>query len=151
LIRLDPDNRKAWDSIRESLKDPVETNRMPVLDALGQMGADGRKALPDIREALKDASPQIRNRAALALWLIDMDSKDEVLAALLAVLKKEVGFPRSGAAIALGTIGPDARKALPDLLAARSDRDYGVRAAATEAVKKIDPETFARIGLPDKK
>jgi HEAT repeat protein len=151
LIRLDPDNRAAWDSVRETLRDPGESSRMAMIDALGQMGADARKALPDIREALKDSSPVVRNRAALALWLIDKDTKDEALAVLLAVLKKEVGFQRMGAVNALAAMGADAKKALPDLLEARSDRDYGVRNASTEAVKKIDPDGFARIGVPEKK
>jgi HEAT repeat protein len=83
--------------------------------------------------------------------MIDKQTKDEAVAVLLGVQKKEQGFARTYAINALASMGADAKKALPDLLEARADRDNGVRFACNDAVKKIDPEAYARIGQPDKK
>jgi HEAT repeat protein len=151
LLRLEKDNRRVLDAIRDGLKDPAEHNRIQVIDALAQLGPDAAKALPDVRDALKDTSPMVRNRAALAVWMIGKECKDEAVGVLLGVLKKEQGVARTGAINALTTMGADAKKAVPDLLEVRADRDASLRSIATEAVKKIDPEAYARIGQPDKK
>jgi HEAT repeat protein len=150
LIGLDPDNRKAWDALHEALKDREEFNRVQALDALGQMGSAAKKELPLVKDALKDSAPNVRVQAALALWRIDKQT-DEAVAALVAIVKqKDLPNQRAQAANILATLGADAKKAVPDLLEARKDRDLSLRNAATEAIKKIDPEAFAKIGLPEK-
>jgi HEAT repeat protein len=150
LIGLDPDNRKAWDAFHDAVKDPVEYNRAQALEVLGQMGIAAKKELPLVKDALKDASPIVRAQAAVALWRIDKQT-EEAVAALVAIVKqKDLQYQRMQGANALATLGGDAKKALPDLLEARKDRDVGLRNAATEAIKKIDPEAFAKIGKPEK-
>jgi HEAT repeat protein len=150
LMGLDPNNRKAWDAIHEALKDPVEYNRAQAFDVLGQMGAAAKKELPLVKDALKDSSPMVRVQAAVALWKIDKQT-DEAVAALVAIVKqKDLQFQRAQGANVLATFGGDAKKAVPDLLEARKDRDLALRNAATEAIKKIDPEAFAKIGMPEK-
>jgi HEAT repeat protein len=151
LVRIDPDHRKAWDAFHEVLKDPLENNRALALDALGQIAADAKTMVPDIKNALKDSAPNVRIQAALALWKIDKQS-DDAVAVLTAVLKQKDMLPhlRTPAVNALATLGADAKKAVPDLLEVRRDRDISLRNAATEAIKKIDPEAFAKIGMPEK-
>ncbi len=152
LLNVDPDNRAALDAARALLDDPLDNNRLIALDALGQAGPDAKKGLAEVREALKNPAPFIRSRAALTLWKIDKQHKDEAVAVLIALLKqKDLLYQRNGAAALLGTLGADAKKALPALLEARKDRDFGLRLAANEAIKLIDPEAFARIGVPETK
>jgi hypothetical protein len=50
---------------------------------------------------------------------------------------------RGAAATALGQIGPDAKRAVPDLIALLKDERKPVRTQAIRALEKIDPETAA--------
>jgi HEAT repeat protein len=150
MIGLDPDNSKAWEALHEALKEPAEYNRAQALEAVGQLGPAAKKELPLIKDALKDASPVVRAQAALALWRIDKQT-DEAVAALVAIVKqKDLQYQRVPAVNTLAALGADAKKAVPDLLEARKDRDLNLRNAATDAIKKIDAEAFAKIGMPEK-
>jgi HEAT repeat protein len=60
--------------------------------------------------------------------------------ALQAVLKGADRDVRAAAAYALGRIGPDARDAVPALLEMSRSDDAYARLAATQALKKIDPQ-----------
>jgi prepilin-type N-terminal cleavage/methylation domain-containing protein len=46
-------------------------------------------------------------------------------------------------AILIGRLGPEARAAVPDLVAAGRDRNGNVRRAAVDALQKIDPTAVA--------
>ena len=55
---------------------------------------------------------------------------------------------RRSAIFALGRIGPTAKSAVPDLVAALKDPDEEIHAEAARALKRIDPEAAARAGVP---
>ena len=57
--------------------------------------------------------------------------------ALVRALSDEAGAVRKAAAVALGTLGPKARAALPALQGASSDSDESVRETALDAVNRI--------------
>jgi HEAT repeat protein len=48
----------------------------------------------------------------------------------------------------IGGLGPEGKAVSPALVAALSDRDLAVRAAAASALRKIDPEAADRAGVP---
>jgi HEAT repeat protein len=54
---------------------------------------------------------------------------------------------RELAARALGSIGPDAKAAVPALTARLGDRYADARKAVAEALKRIDPEAAAKAGV----
>jgi len=75
-----------------------------------------------------------------------------VVSTLIEVLiQTEAPYFNREAASALAVLGPDAKKAVPELLAARKSFDIELRKAANEALKKIDPETFYKIGASETK
>jgi HEAT repeat protein len=49
--------------------------------------------------------------------------------------------------LTLARIGPDARLAVPALIAAMKDADAGVRAAVALALKKIDAQAAKKAGV----
>jgi HEAT repeat protein len=151
VLKFDKDNQKAIDALVQGLKDSGDYNRQNAADALAKTGANGKKAIPALKEALKDGAPNVRTRAALALWKIDNQSAEIVLPLLLDELKtKEPPHMRLVAIHAVAELGSDAKKVIPELLELRKHRDLGVRNAATEAIKKIDPDAYAKIGMPEK-
>ncbi len=48
---------------------------------------------------------------------------------------------------ALGNVGPDAKAAVPSLVEALQGKELCFRAAAIEALKKVDPETATKAGV----
>ncbi|HEY1859328.1 MAG TPA: HEAT repeat domain-containing protein, partial [Gemmataceae bacterium] len=151
VLKFDHENQKAFDALMRGLKDPGDLNRQNAADALAKTGADGKTAVPALKEALKDVAPAVRTKVALALWKIDSESVETVLPILIDALKaKGPSHVRVVGVNALAEFGKDAKKVIPDLLEIRKDRDIALRNAATEAIKKIDPDAYAKIGMLDK-
>jgi HEAT repeat protein len=75
------------------------------------------------------------------------DQANVVVPALMEVLKDSDTFVRRDAAAALGEFGPDAKSAVPALLALQNDKEP-VRRAAADALEKIDPEAAAKFKKP---
>jgi HEAT repeat protein len=96
-------------------------------------------AVKALVKALKDPSAAIRRRAALALAGAGRCEKPEdgVVVGLISALADRDGTVRVSAAVALGDIGTDAKEAAKPLSQLLSDKDAGLRTAATEAIRKI--------------
>jgi HEAT repeat protein len=151
LLKVDREHAKALDALIQGLKDTGELNRHNAADALAKTGAEGKSAVPALKEALKDSSPGVRVRVAVALWKIDNQSAEDVLPVLSEALKAKVpSHVRVVVVNAVAELGANAAKLIPDLLEMRMDRDLALRNAATEAIKKIDSNAYAKIGTPDK-
>jgi HEAT repeat protein len=120
----------------------LEPLQEAIIDTLGQIGSPARSALPtvalaagrstDIDQAIKRAKTTI---------LAATDSQD--VGALTKQLQSADPSFRLRAAKALGAIGPAARFAVPDLVAALRDTDADVRRAAVAALQQISPEARA--------
>src|SRR5207245_140454 len=105
-------------------------------------------------KSLNDADESIRVGAITVLWRLPANAEalrsDDAFAALLAALKEKTVDVRIHAAMILGNIGADAKRALPDLIQASKDMgNIGTRLATTpgsvaepaiQAALKIDPE-----------
>ncbi len=94
-------------------------------------------------------SPEERERI-IAVRTLNGDVA-KVVPALIQALKDKQSDVRLSAAIKLGSIGEQARDAIPALEAAHRDRDARVREAAHRALSRIDPARFpGPFAPPDK-
>jgi len=103
---------------------------------------------------LADEEPNVRNRAAKSLKVIDPDwmkceAASRAVPALASALKNENWGVRQDAAIALGRIADG--RALEPLLTALKDRDWQVRQQSARALGKIgDAREILTVGhLPN--
>lgn len=119
--------------------------RVAIANALAEMGPAAESSARRLREALHEREPQggwsyelIHVAVADALWKITRDRE------MIPVLVKLAAYPHdhhvsTGAARALGAIGPEAREVVPGLLAAlNAPREAWAAAGA-----------LAKIGAPD--
>jgi HEAT repeat protein len=99
----------------------------------------GEPATPQIAELLKSEDPRLRQTAATTLW--GMGAKGRAAVPDLATTVTEDAEPsvRLSAAMALGSIGPDAKDGVPALVRALKDRDTEVRLQAAKALGAIGP------------
>ena len=96
---------------------------------------------------MKDENGGVRRRSAAALGRIDSAAKG-VVAALADALKHHDERVRHAAAVSLGRFGAPAKAAVPALIDALKDEDNIIRSRATDALKKIDPESTKKMGVP---
>jgi HEAT repeat protein len=142
----------AIPALAELIKDKQASVSKAAGDALGRMGP---RSLASLTAALKDPSEQARSAA---LWgFVRMGAPSKVaVREISALLKDEVVPIRIQAAMLLGSVGAEAKAALPALyeaardtsnldVDARDDRPSSVSAAAIEAAMKIDPDCGAAL------
>lgn len=123
----------AVPELRKFLADPDIGMRMRAAEALSNMGKGAVDAAPDLIKALCHKNFLLSKRVAETLGKIG----PAVVAALIKVLGDTDEWARSRAAYVLGTIGPDARDAVPALTEALSDQIPDVRREAVIALGKI--------------
>jgi HEAT repeat protein len=133
---IGPDARAAVPDLIPFLGRTEEPLRAAAIETLGRIGPDSKPALPNLIAAFKD--PKV---SQLAIRAVSRIGKDAVTP-LIEALKDPVVTIRAGSAEALGRIGPDAKRAVPHLLALRDNehQDSAVRYAAREALKLLDPD-----------
>jgi HEAT repeat protein len=159
LQRIGPAARPAIPALVRALDDRDGHVRSWALLALADFRADARAAAPALDRVLKkDPEVGLRVQAAQCLWRMGV-KKLEALAVLIEAVRREEGL--EAAANVLGELGPDARPAVPALLAAL-ERPYPVSPGrcgervmrrlesdqvVEAALKKIDPKA-KRAGKP---
>jgi HEAT repeat protein len=112
--------------------------RQGAAETLGRIGPEAKAALPNLIASFKDEHDSMRQVVVRAVARIGKDAVSPLIEAL-----KHADVPiRAGSAEALGRIGPEAKRAVPHLLALRDNenQDASVRHAAAEALKRLDPE-----------
>ena len=97
-----------------------------------------------LRAAANDRSGHVGVCAAEALWKVSHESSGAVLALAARLDDPAV---RHAAVHALYRIGPEAKGALPALLAAAKTKDRLFQQSVVMALRKIDPEATAKAGL----
>lgn len=122
----------------ESKPVPVVSVRRTVPVALGQIGPAAKPAAPVLVKLLDDEDRGVRVNAAAALWKIDRH--DRAIPALVNMLRFSTGTGPYKAAVALGSLGPEAEPAAGALIAALRHTNADVPRAAARAL--------GRIGLP---
>lgn len=124
----------------------------PLIQALGHQDDDARwkaaialgeigdpRAIEPLLALLEDDDRFVQSRAAYALGQFGRPA----LPSLIAAMENQSPGVRRGAALALGKIGDPG--AIPPVLAAMSDPDESVRAAAFEALPGLGEEVYPRI------
>ncbi len=108
---------------------------------LGGMGPHAHAAVPALIEALKlEKVPRpLRTPPSTALALGKIGAA--AVPRLVETLQSEQPRVRTGAALALGFIGPEAKAAIPRLVELLSDQELEVRQAAALSLSSIRPET----------
>jgi HEAT repeat protein len=134
----------AW---TKELGDPKPDVRRGAAFALGKCGL--AKAVPDLVRALTDADAGVRDAAAYAIGEIAAERQDPELwrdagGALRKMLKDEKDArARRSAACAVGSFGPDAADAAPDLVAVLGHTDARVRQNAVWALGRLKDKAGA--------
>ena len=124
----------------EALNDKSDYVRAYAARVLARIGPDGKAAVPALLERLhQDDDVEVRTLAGKTLGLMGAPAigalLPEVVAGLTQGLKNEYTEFRVYAARALGQLG--AKEAIPALQKATKDSDPEVRAAAAEALKRV--------------
>jgi HEAT repeat protein len=125
--------------LEKALRDEKAERREAAAEVLGRIGPPARTAVPALIAALKDKSSTVALTAAMALAQIDATRAVPAVP----LLADSLDVP--GAAVALANIGPDARAAVPALIAALKPRKD---VANQDAFRAGAPLALARIGTP---
>jgi len=126
--------------LREAVTDRL---RGEAARALARVAPTSVAAIAALRAALKDPSGDVSICAAEALWNVARKAAEVVPSLVDRLTDVRV---RSQAVQTLYRIGPEAKEAVPALLAAASDPDRLFREAVILALRKIDPK--AVVSLP---
>jgi HEAT repeat protein len=169
LRRLGPQAKAAVLPLSEALKDPSSATRWRAAITLGCIGPEAKAAVRQLADALKDDYYPARYYAAFALGEIGPEVKTALPALNEALMREEIEYVRRGiatalsrvgpdavpslvealtnssasvrhaAVLALGQMGPEARRAAPALTEVLHDKERFVRSAAAIAIKRVDP------------
>jgi HEAT repeat protein len=142
LAESGPDAKPAVPALTRALKDKDLFVRRFAAQALGAVGPGAASATPALSAAVNDRRQEVQEAAVIALGKIGAPA----VTTLSAVVKDPSANPavRRRAAEALGAIGPDARSAVPALVAALkpvknnpTDKDSDIRAEVATALGQI--------------
>ena len=122
----------------EDLKDGDEVIRIRAAERFAALGRDAEPALTNLIDALNASEMHSQFRPMILQVLAGIGRP--AVRPLVAALKDEDVRVRSGAAEALGKIGPDAAEAAPALVDALKDPRPDVRAAAAAALASVGAE-----------
>jgi HEAT repeat protein len=125
----------------KALKHPDAGVRYRAIQTLINVGGPLAKiAVPDLREMLKeDKHPQVRVKAAEALWKIDKTSTAALLPVLLAAMKDKEPSTRALVPPVIALFGAKAKTGLPALFEALKDTDLGVKISVITALGDLGP------------
>jgi len=126
------------------MKDPIPQVRQAALFgvALLPLDRDSRNLQGDVYARLSDSDWSVRNEALIVLR--HMKRPDSVTPILDGPLQDREAVVRASAALALGSIGRDAREATPFLIELLKDTDHKVVDGAWTALNRIHDKDFDR-------
>jgi HEAT repeat protein len=142
LAAIGPAAKEAIPALIEMLASDNHEIVQAACFVLGKIGPDAKDAVPTITELLDEqdaASGVVFVWALLKISPEDQEIKDKAVPLLIKGLTAEFDLARAEAAAALGEIGPSAASAVEPLKQLLNDPVPQVQAAATAALKKIQP------------
>jgi HEAT repeat protein len=112
----------------DDLHSPDAETRINAAKTIGNMLEDGRGAIPDlVQTMLEDQEPHVRSNAAFSLQRMAMEAhmhnshlvagNPTLVPGLIKALSDPEKWVRMNAAMALHNLGPDAKDAVPELMA----------------------------------
>jgi HEAT repeat protein len=129
------------------LQDKRSDVRIRAMKVLASFGKQAQNTVPQLIDSMDDKDDDVALSAAEAVWSIDR--RPEVLPHFVRGLKAKTVNNRIRAANNLRNMGADAKPAVPELVAACTDRDSSVRREAYRALALVDNETARKLGDPD--
>lgn len=131
LVAIEPDGESLPEVLSKMLADDDQAVRHPAIRGLGQRGEAAKSAAPQLFALLEDAE----DRAPALEALGRIRSRDVDL--YIVALENSEPRVRLFACEALGRLGKEAEKAIPQLESARKDRYDFVRQRADDALRRI--------------
>ena len=155
LGRIGPAAKDALPVLRAELASEPPEARLAAAVAITRIDSQqSRDAVQVLQGFQNHPEPKLRLEAATALWRLDPATPSPI-AALIDLLKRGPEADQERAVELLGDLGPHAKEAVPALAELVADSSHWedsplwmARRAAAMAIRKIDPEAAARLGLP---
>ncbi len=120
---------------------PADDRRKSAAIELGKFGPAARAGVPALLRALNGNDDAVHECAAISLGIIHAEP-DLVIPALTRWL--DADGVKDRAATALGEFGPAAKAAVPKLVTLLQENDPETQFAASQALRAIDSEAYAR-------
>jgi HEAT repeat protein len=133
--------------VAELLQHKRSEIRIRAIHVLSGFGKQAQSIVPQLVDVMEDKDEDVAVSAAEAVW--NIDRRPEVLPHFVRGLKARTAYTRVRGANGLMHMGAEAKSAVPDLVAACTDRDSQVRRAAYSALSVVDNETARKLGDPD--
>ena len=112
--------------------------------ALGEIGPEAKKAVPDLTAMLDDREPYAQGEAGLALWRITHDTN--WVSRFTAELQKATNAQQYRTYLdLLALIGPEAKSAVPVILAGTTNFHTEMSRPVRAALRRIDPEAVSML------
>jgi hypothetical protein len=131
--------------------DKDQRTRYLAVFALRCLGPAASEALPEMIECLKDPDFTIRCEAATGVGEIHQEPERSVPILMGFIEKYRTDrihwFPSYDAIRSLSKFGVQAKPAVPMLIGLLSDPQQGIREAATNTLRNIDPDAAAKSGV----
>ena len=163
LRQIGPAATEAIPALSAALNDPNAHIRIAASRALLRIAPQTASNVHPVLKAIEDeAGPLIpgrigdlliRREVGVGLWETDRTRPCPVAGLIPVLLKKDGGslqraIEKACAAELLGEIGPEAKDAIPALVELFEEDRAGTRRTAAIAIRRIDPESASRLGLP---
>jgi len=131
---------RTW--VHRRMRDPYDVPdaymiRESAAITLGSLGGEARSAIPNLRVALGDSTPHVRLKAAYAMWQIDHTLASEVVPILVGLHTNSYNF-KYYTSLYFGSIGLDAKAAVPLLRETLTDDNPNTRENAKTALQKLE-------------
>lgn len=134
LGRMGPDAKDAIPVMIKMLQEPGR--RRTAYEALAGIGPD---SVPNLIATLRNRDLGVRTAAAQGLGLIGSDAH-LATSELIQMLREKDDNTLWVVIVALGQIGPKAKRAVPHLLRFQDSTSYTLKSAAAEALKRIQKQ-----------
>jgi HEAT repeat protein len=137
---------RSLPALTQALGRKEPRTRIGVLKVLTLFGPAAGPAVPDVEKRLIDEDPLVGLEAIQCLWAIERKADRAVPAVRKHLHTKEADPRKRGpirlkAIYVLGEVGPDAKDAVPDLLAVlKEDPESPLRRYAAQALGKMTPD-----------
>jgi HEAT repeat protein len=125
---------------------PAPGRRALAAAGLGALGARAELAIPELVQIIRGTDEPVRAAAVSALGHIHCQP-EKVIPLLISSIDDPQDGIREAAVEALGDFGSLSRSAWPKLVALRPIRDKDLQHALGIALKRIDPDEAAKLGL----
>jgi len=132
--------------LTNDLSQAVEYSKWEIFEALAEIGPAAKSAEVAIAPDLKSQNPEVRQRAAEALWKIDPAQAPLVVEALIEPMNDPIATSANAYSVTegaklLGEMGSGAESAAPSLEKLLKHSYPPARTAAAEALRRIRPLT----------